>query len=318
MSNPPGWNTNPSEWSERIPLVILAMIGFAIAGYLTLYQLDITSSVWEPFFGDGSHKVLNSSISTLLPVPDASLGALGYLADAVTGVIGGRKRWKSMPWIVILFGLAVGPLGLVSVMLVVSQPLVVGAWCTLCLSSAVVSLLMIGPAMDEMLASLQYLRRVHDQGDNVWDVFWGRAEPEEPAPAPAGEPSEPAWGGIIAQLIIVAAGLWIMASPTIFNYDSPASHSNWIVGPILITIGGIAAWEHVRICRWATLPVVIWMAIGPWILGFPTGAIINTLLVAILVLIMTLISGHINGIYGGGWAAIGAGRQRHSTAFANS
>lgn len=32
----------------------------------------------------------------------------GYLLDAVAGIIGGPRRWRSMPWIVILFGLAVG------------------------------------------------------------------------------------------------------------------------------------------------------------------------------------------------------------------
>lgn len=78
-----------------------------------------------------------------------------------------------MPWIVIVFGLAVGPLGVVSVLLVVSQPVLFNAWCTLCLASAVVSLVMIGPAMDELLASLQHLRRVKDNGRSVWRAFWG-------------------------------------------------------------------------------------------------------------------------------------------------
>lgn len=74
---------------------------------------------------------------------------------------------------VIVFGIAVGPLGAVSVALVVSQPLVVGAWCTLCLASAVVSLVMIGPAVDEMLASLQHLKRAREAGRSGWRVFWG-------------------------------------------------------------------------------------------------------------------------------------------------
>jgi len=43
-------------------------------------------------FGDGSVTILNSSISHILPVPDAALGAFGYLIDAVAGVIGGTRR----------------------------------------------------------------------------------------------------------------------------------------------------------------------------------------------------------------------------------
>lgn len=145
----------------------------AIASYLGLFQIGVVHHVWEPFFGDGSCVVLSSKLSRVLPIPDAWLGALGYLLDAVTGLIGGRERWRTMPWIVILFGIAVGPLGLVSIALVMAQPLVVGAWCTLCLVTAFISVLMIGPAMDEVLASLQYLRRIHDRGRSPWRAFWG-------------------------------------------------------------------------------------------------------------------------------------------------
>ncbi|MBY5959093.1 vitamin K epoxide reductase family protein [Membranicola marinus] len=171
---PPGWEYNPAAWSQRIPIVLLALVGFAIATYLSLYQLDVIDQVWEPFFGDGSETILNSKISHILPVPDAALGAFGYLVDAVTGVIGRTNRWKRMPWIVIIFGLAVGPLGFVSLMLVVFQPVLFSAWCTLCLGSAVISVLMIGPAMDEMLASLQFLKRAKDHEKvSTWKVFWG-------------------------------------------------------------------------------------------------------------------------------------------------
>jgi uncharacterized membrane protein len=174
--NPPGWDDNPSSWAQRLPIIGLALVGFGIAGYLALYQLNVFTSVWEPFFGNGSRKILNSSISHILPIPDAALGALGYLADAVTGAIGGRERWRTMPWMVILFGLAVGPLGGVSILLVILQPVLLDAWCTLCLASAVISVLMIGPAMDEVLASLQYVKRQHARGHSAWRAFWGLSD----------------------------------------------------------------------------------------------------------------------------------------------
>jgi hypothetical protein len=116
--------------------------------------------------------MLTSSISHLLPIPDAALGAF-YLLDAVAGLIGSRQRWRTMPWIVIVCGLAVGPLGGVSIVLVILQPVLFNAWCTLCLPLAVISLVMIGPAMDEFLASLQYLRRQHGQGRSLWRALWG-------------------------------------------------------------------------------------------------------------------------------------------------
>jgi hypothetical protein len=148
-------------------------MGAAIASYLTAYQLGLIARVWEPFFGDGSRVVLTSTVSRLLPVPDAALGALGYVLDAVTGAIGGRDRWRTWPFIVIGFGVAVGPLGAVSVLLVILQPVLLDAWCTLCLASAVISIVMIGPALDEVLASLQHLRRVAIGQGSVWRAFWG-------------------------------------------------------------------------------------------------------------------------------------------------
>lgn len=171
---PAGWNYNPSTWPQRAPIILLSLLGTAVAGYLTLFQIGLFHTVWEPFFGDGSRRILTSWVSQLLhPIPDAGLGALSYLVDAVTGAIGGRRRWQTMPWMVILFGLAVGPLGVVSVTLVILQPVLFDSWCTLCLVSGAISVLMIGPAMDEMLASLQHLKRASQRGQSRWRAFWG-------------------------------------------------------------------------------------------------------------------------------------------------
>jgi hypothetical protein len=175
---PPGWTYNPAAWGQRLPIAAAAAVGFLIAGYLWLYQWRVFDTVLEPLFGDGSRVVLRESevanrTERYLGLPDAALGALGYLADAVAAVIGGPRRWRTMPWLVVLFGVLVGPLGAVSVLLVILQPFV-GGWCTLCLITAVISVVMIGPAMDEVLASLQHLARVRRAGGSAWRAFWGR------------------------------------------------------------------------------------------------------------------------------------------------
>jgi hypothetical protein len=171
---PPGWDYNPASWRERIPIILLALFGFVLASYLGLYQYRVIGSVWEPFFGRGSEIILNSPTSRILPVTDAVLGAFGYVFDAATGAIGGRHRWRTMPWIVILLGIFVGPLGAISVLLVILQPVMYHAWCTVCMATAVISVVMIGPAMDEVLASLQLLKRERDAGRSVWKAFWGK------------------------------------------------------------------------------------------------------------------------------------------------
>jgi hypothetical protein len=172
---PHGWDYNPSSWSQRWPLNLLALIGFLIALYLVLCRPEVLASVWEPFFGKRSDRVSNSVISKALPVSDSLLGAFSYLLDAVTGAIGDTSRWRPKPWIVILFGIATGPLALVSVLLVIFQPVLVSAWYTLCLVTAVISIVMISPAMNEVQASLQYLQRVQREGYSVRDAFWDQS-----------------------------------------------------------------------------------------------------------------------------------------------
>ncbi len=177
MDVPPGWSYNPSHWCERWPLVAGASMGLLIALYLGVYQLGYITQVWDPFFGSASSEaVLNSSIATKLPIPDALLGAFAYLLDAVGGSLGDTKRWKTSPWHVLFFGFVVGPVGVTSLFLVIAQPVLIHAWCSLCLVSAVISTLLIGPAMDEVLASLQYLQRVKQNERSVWNAFWGDKE----------------------------------------------------------------------------------------------------------------------------------------------
>ena len=177
MDVPPGWSYNPSHWCERWPLVAGASMGLLIALYLGVYQLGYITQVWDPFFGSASSEaVLNSSIATKLPIPDALLGAFAYLLDVVGCSIGDAKRWKTSPWHVLFFGFVVGSVGVTSLFLAIAQPVFLDAWCSLCLTSAAISTLLTGPAMDEVLASLQYLKRVKQSGFSVWKALWGDSE----------------------------------------------------------------------------------------------------------------------------------------------
>jgi uncharacterized membrane protein len=182
---PPPWEYNPSGWGQRIPICIIAMLGFAIAAYMALYQWRVIGSVWDPVFGDQSMRVLDSDVSHAMRrwvgIPDAALGALAYLGDAVFGLAGSTRRWQFRPWLVIVFGIDVIPLGIVSAVLVVMQGAVVGAWCFLCLVTAVISLVLVVMAFDEVWSCILYLRRVWRatrSPSRLWNVFWGRADRE--------------------------------------------------------------------------------------------------------------------------------------------
>lgn len=158
-SIPWGSNSNPSSWSKRFVLLILAIIGFLIAFYLGLYQLHVFQEVWEPFFGNGTNEVVKSSFSRSLPIPDGLIGAFGYLCDIVLVSVGGNIRWKTKPWAVILYSILIAIMGLVSILLIIVQPVFLHTWCTLCLASAALSLSMVIPVMQELKASLHYIKK---------------------------------------------------------------------------------------------------------------------------------------------------------------
>ena len=147
-----------STWPRRGPLVGLALLGCAISAYLALYQLRITSGVWDPIFGRGSEAVLTSSFSRALPIPDALLGAAAYGVEAVLGAIGGEERWRERPWLVVTYGVVAGGLVLTALGLIAAQAVLLRTGCTLCLVSAALSLAIGWFARDEVFAAVGQLR----------------------------------------------------------------------------------------------------------------------------------------------------------------
>jgi hypothetical protein len=175
------WTYNPSSFRQRIPICLLACVAFVIATYMALYQWRLVDDVWDPVFGEQSRKVLDSDVAkqmhAWIGIPDAALGALAYLGDAIFGLAGSTRRWQYRPWMVILFGLDVIPLGIVGAVLVLLQATVVGHWCFLCIVTAVISLILVWLAYDEVFSSLQYLYRIRKrsgQWNEVWQATWGR------------------------------------------------------------------------------------------------------------------------------------------------
>jgi len=106
---PLGWSYSPSSYVQRVPIVALAFIGLFISRYLGAFQLGHIEGVWDPFFPardgqNGSEIVVTSSVSKAFPIADAGFGAVAYALDILTGAIGDQRRWRTMPWLVLLFG----------------------------------------------------------------------------------------------------------------------------------------------------------------------------------------------------------------------
>jgi hypothetical protein len=116
-----------------LPIVALGLIGFVIARQLTAYQLGHVDGVWEPFFHgeagrNGTETVITSDVSKAWPIADAGLVAVSYMFEVLMGVMGDRRRWRTMPWMVMAFGIVVVPLGVVSIYFIIIQPIVIGTF----------------------------------------------------------------------------------------------------------------------------------------------------------------------------------------------
>jgi uncharacterized membrane protein len=163
-------------------VVCVASIAALIAIYMGLYQWGLIDGVWDPVFGDQTHQVLNSNVSHQLRkgfrIPDSIMGAIAYLGDVFFALAGSTRRWQDRPWLVILFGISVIPVGLVSAILICLQGTVVGAWCFLCQITALISMILIFFAYSEVVFCLRYLIRVWKMGRSkrlLWNTFWGTA-----------------------------------------------------------------------------------------------------------------------------------------------
>ncbi|MES2273536.1 MAG: vitamin K epoxide reductase family protein [Chlamydiota bacterium] len=179
---PSPWQYNPSSWNQRFWICYIAAIAVVIATYMGLYQWGLIDHVWDPVFGDQTEHVLDSDVSHHLRIwfriPDSIMGAIAYLGDIIFALAGSSRRWQDRPWLVILFGLDVIPLGVVSAVLVFMQGTVVGAWCFPCLITAVISLILAYLAYDEIWSCILYLYAVWKKSKSkrvVWHTFWGKA-----------------------------------------------------------------------------------------------------------------------------------------------
>ena len=303
---PPGWSYNPSGWPQRAPIIALALVGFFLSRQMTAYQLRHIGSLIDPFFGLGTQRVLTSKVSQAFPIPDAGLGAVAYMIEVLMGFMGDKRRWRTMPWMVTFFGILVVPLGIVSITLIILQPLAVGAWCTPCLMAAAAMLIMIALTLDEVVAMMQFLVQARREGQPLWRTFWlGGTLRDLPAPAPLRPDIVSAramvWGvGMPWNLVLSAGfGVWLMLTPSALGLTGAAAHSDHLIGALIVTAAVIALAEVGRAARFINVLLGAWVIVAPWVLGGATGVSRWTDAIAgALVILLSLRRGPVGERYG--------------------
>ncbi|SOD40150.1 Nucleoside-diphosphate-sugar epimerase [Nitrosovibrio sp. Nv4] len=317
---PPGWSYSPSGMTNRIPIVALAFVGIFLSRYMAAFQLGHIENAWDPFFGDGTARVITSEVSEAWPVADAGLGATVYVMEILTGLIGDKRRWRTMPWMVLLFGILIVPLGVVSIYFIIIQPIVIGTWCTLCLIAAVAMLLQIPYSFDEILATLQFLKDRHKNGKSWWHVLWHGDTIEGGSPdyssnfegPPMAVLREIMGAGVrftwnmTASVII---GVALMFSRVTFDATGAAANSDHLIGSLVVTFSIMALSEVGRPLRFANIMFGMWLIPAPLVLtGYSDMGSAASIIAGLLLVLLALPVGPIKSHYGAWdrWNSIGS------------
>ena len=305
---PRGWSYNPSSWPQRAPIIALALVGFFLSRQMASFELHYVTTFRDPFFGIGTVRVLTSDVSRAFPIPDAGLGAVAYMIEFLMGFMGDKARWRTMPWMVMFFGILVVPLGIVSIGLIILQPLAVGAWCTPCLMAAAAMLIMISLTLDEVVAMTQFLVQARQEKQPLWQIFWQGGTLREVPEAAARSvrpgvvsPMAMFWGVNLPWnlLVSVALGLWLMFAPFTLGSSGMAANSDDLIGALIVTVAIIALAEVGRAARFVNILFGAWVIAAPWLLrGATSNARWNDTIVGTVVLLLSLPRGAIGERYG--------------------
>lgn len=319
---PPGWSYNPSSWTQRLPIIVLALFGLYVSRYLAGYQLGHLPSLWDPFFagapGDprnGTEEVVTSAVSKAWPFPDAAIGGYTYLLEIRTGLVGSTRRWRTMPWLVLLFGLMIAPLGIASLYFIVIQPIVIGTWSIVALLGAAAVLVQIPYSLDELIATVQFLRRRAAAGRSWLRVLFVGDTDDGPAAAdgarvdefdhpPGAVLKDMLQGGVSLpwNLAVVAAAVGLLLLFTRLTVEAPVGLANvhHAVGVTVLTVVSVTAAEVARAARWLNLPLGLALMAAPWFLdGASTAATALSVCCGAAVAALSVRRGPIAQRYGG-------------------
>ncbi len=318
---PPGWTYSPSTYLQRLPIIALGAFGFLIARWLAAYQLGHVDGVWEPFFAgttpplNGTESIITSDVSKAWPVADAGLGGMAYMFEVLMGVMGDRRRWRTMPWMVAMFGIVVIPLGVISIYFIVIQPVVIGTWCSLCLVTAAAMLVMIPYSLDELVAMGQFLVQSHSRGEPFWRTFFrGGAQPASgdtatdhhtgfDAPLAAAFASAVRGVNLPWTLVCCALlGMALMFTRLFFGSVPPLADSDHVVGAMIVTFAVMAMAEVGRALRFANIAFGLWLVAAPRLLAGANGVGAGfDVVVGLVVVVLSLPRGKRSAQHYGRW-----------------
>ncbi len=108
-----------------------------------------------------------------------------------------------------------------------------------------------------------------------------------------------------ASLGVGITGLWLMIAPSVLAHPHAGRINDWVVGPVVATIGFIAIAEATRPLVRAAAGAGLWLLIAPWLLGYePLGAWLEVVAGLVIIALSLMARPMDPAKFGGGWSVV--------------
>ncbi len=186
-----------------------------------------------------------------------------------------------MPWLVLVFGIMIVPLGVVSITFVIIQPIVIGTWSTLALIGAAAMLVQIPYSFDELVATSEFLWRRRRAGRPIGRVllFGDTDEGEDGAGEGGAEEFDQGprailrdmWtGGVTVPWTLAASmaiGVWLMLTRLTLGAEDRVADMDHLMGALVLSVTVTATAEVARAVRLLDIPLGLALLVLPFLLG---------------------------------------------------
>ena len=193
------------------------------------------------------------------------------------------------------------------------MPIVIGTWSTIALIGAAAVLIQIRYSLDELLATLQFLRRRAKSGPNWLRVLFngGTDEVQETQnPKPMADEFDQSPDAVIKHIIgggvslpwnlalVVLIGVSLLFTRITIGADGSLANAHHVIGSLVLTVVSIGAAEVARPVRYLNIPLGAALMATPFMFGASTVANIASVVLGAALVVLSFRRGLIRDRFG--------------------
>lgn len=228
------------------------------------------------------------------------------MLEILTGLVGSSRRWRTMPWLALIFGLMIVPLGIVSITFIIIQPIMLSTWCTLCLIAAAAMVIQIPYSLDELVATGQFLVRKRREKALVraflfGDTDTGNRQQRDDFDEPFAGMVSDMDGGVSfpwTLLTTVLLGTWLMLTRLTLGSEGNMANADHLIGALVIVVAVTALAEVARTVRLLNVVLGGALLITPFVFGATALQLGASIVAGVAIMALSLPKGEVRSSYG--------------------